>query len=118
MNKEQFEKARNARINGERTRALENIRARNGILPKQQWWMSFADTDGFRGVVIAHGNDFVEALMDTNLHDCNPHGEVQAMPVPQRVVIPQEWTYRVLSRPECEELDALLESGSLISKTN
>lgn len=98
-------KAIQARINGERTRALENIRARNGVLPKQQWWMSFADKEGFRGVVIAHGNDLVEALMDANLHQCNPHGEVRAMPVPPQAVIPAEWTYRVLSRTECEHLD-------------
>jgi hypothetical protein len=98
-----------ARIKGERQRVLENI-ATQTEAQGQQWWLSFADDQGLRGVVIAHGNEFLEALMQVNLHGCNPHGEVQGMPVPDFVVIPPEWTYRVLGRQEARELDRLLQS--------
>ena len=101
------EKTRLARIKGEQERALTNIAARTG-LPEQQWWLSFVGDEGFRGVVIAHGNDFAEALMDATMHDCNPRGEVQGHPIPLQIVIPKEWTYRILSRTDAAQLDELL----------
>lgn len=103
------EKTVKARIRGERERVLGNIAARGES--KQQWWLSFADEDGFRGVVISYGDDFLEAVMQTNLHNCNPHGEVRGIPLAPEIVVPPNWTYRVLSKDECRGLEALLERG-------
>jgi hypothetical protein len=97
-----------ARIKGEQARTLGNIAARTE-LPRQQWWLSFADDTGFRGVVIVHAEGFMEALMETNLHHCNPHGECQGMPIPADVVVPSTHTYRILDRAEAESLDRLVE---------
>lgn len=93
-----------AKMDGERTRVLENIAARKE-LPSKQWWLSFADDDGFRGAVIVHANEFVEAVMEANLYQINPHGECQGMEVPEGKVVPREWTYRLLDRATCEEFD-------------
>lgn len=96
-----------ARLKGEGVRVLQNIASRVD-LPAQQWWLSFADDSGLRGVVIVHAGEFTEAVMECNLHNCNPHGEVQGVAVPLECVIPAEYTYRVLSREQALELDALL----------
>ncbi len=102
------EKTIQARIKGERERCIANIAARTE-LPKQQWWLSFADQNGFRGCVITHANEFTEALTDATLHNCNPGGECRGLPIPPHKVVPLEWTYRTLSRAEAEELGKLLE---------
>lgn len=95
------------RIKGEQARTLGNIAARTE-LPKQQWWLSFADDEGFRGVVIAHGHGMTEALMDCNVHGCNPQGEVGGMEIPEAITVPPEWTYRVLTKKQAMELEMLL----------
>lgn len=64
--------------------------------------------DGFRGVAIVHANDFLEAVMECNLHGCNPHGQVQGVPVPPQVVFPKEFTYRILDKGMAEKAAALL----------
>ena len=93
-----------ARISGERERVLKNIAAQE-TLPDSVWWLSFADEGGFRGAVIAHGEEFLEALMRVNLLGINPHGECQGMgPIPADV-IPEKWLNRVLTKAECEEFD-------------
>jgi hypothetical protein len=93
-----------ARIKGERTRALENIALRTD-LPRQQWWLSFADERGFRGVVVVYAEGFTEALMEANLHDCNPHGECRGLLIPDTIVIPSTHTYRILNKSEAMYVD-------------
>lgn len=93
-----------ARMNGERTRVLENIAARTER-PEQMWWLSFVGDGGFRGAVIVHAEDFVTAVMECNIREINPHGECQGMPVPLGNDIPEKWKYRILSRKECAEFD-------------
>src|SRR5260370_42670456 len=101
------EKTRLARIRGEQARTLLNIAARTE-LPSQQWWLSFAGDDGFHGVAIVHATGFTEALMETNLHRCNPGGEVVGLPFPPGIIVPSDWTYRILTKPECRELENML----------
>ena len=45
------------------------------------WWLSFADRDGFRGVVLVDdaGDDLLLALSAVNLAGCNPHGQVHGV---------------------------------------
>ena len=96
-----------ARIRSEQKRTLENIAAATE-LPGQAFWLSFAGEEGFRGAVIVHANDFVEAVMRSNLLGVNPHGEVQGMPIPADTAsrIPERWKNRLLSREECGQFDA------------
>lgn len=93
-----------ARIKGEAARNIENILARTE-LPKKQFWLSFVGEEGFRGVCIVHANDCMEALMEANMKRCNPHGECQMMEIPSHIVVPADWTYRVLTKEQCQELE-------------
>ena len=101
-----------ARIKGEQARTLANIAARTEP-PAGAYWLSFADDDGFRGAVIVHAEDFTTALMECNLRNINPHGEVQGMPIPPEIAaaIPDKWKNRVLRRNECAEFDKEMARG-------
>ncbi len=105
------EKTIAARIKGETARTLGNIAARTE-LPTKMFWLSFADDNGFRGAVIVHANDFLEAVMEANLHSINPHGECQGVEIPVGHVIPDKWKYRLLDRAECERFDAEMMAGA------
>jgi hypothetical protein len=93
-----------ARISGEKARVLGNI-AIQSERPAQMWWLSFADDDGFRGVCIVHGNEFLEAVMQANLQGCNPHGECRGIPIPLGRQVPECWKNRILTREQCTEFD-------------
>ncbi len=89
------EKTIQARIKGERERCIANIAARTE-LPRQQWWLSFADVNGFRGCVVVHANGFTEALTGTSI----PAGP-QAAPVEaDRDTLPEGCSC-VVWRPVC-----------------
>jgi hypothetical protein len=96
-----------ARMQGEMERTLGNIVA-EVERPSTAFWLSFADDDGFRGAVIVHANDFLEAIMRCNLEGINPHGECQGREIPLGSVlkIPERWKNRILSREDCVRFDA------------
>ena len=101
-----------ARIRGEQRRVLANIAAQPER-PATAYWLSFADDDGFRGAVIIHATEFIEAVMQATLHNINPHGECQGLEIPAAAAatIPEHWKYRLLSRAECEAFDKEMEKG-------
>ena len=103
------ERTLKARIDREINRCIDAELSRTER-PAKMWWLSFADDTGFKGAVIVHANDFVEALFQANLHQCNPHGECQGMPVPEGREIPEKWKYRILTRAECEQFDREMSS--------
>jgi hypothetical protein len=99
-----------ARIRGERVRAVENIVA-EAQPPSAAWWLSFADEKEFLGAVIVHANDFVEAVMRTHIVGINPGGECKGMPISAEVaaMIPGHWKNRRLTREECAQFDEEME---------
>jgi hypothetical protein len=95
-----------ALIKMEQARTIDNILTRLER-PKNVWWLSFADNDGFRGAVIIHGEDFLTALMECNMRKINPHGECQGAEFSEEGAqkIPEHWKNRILSHEECEQFD-------------
>lgn len=86
----------------DRDEALRQILHRDR-LPTQQWWLSFATEEGFRGAVVVHAETFTEAVVTASLWGINPGGEVQGLPC--AVPVSAKWTYRLLSREECERFE-------------
>ena|SRR5258707_975616 len=105
------EKTVAARLKGEQSRTLGNILSEDE-LPAQAFWLSSADEHGFRGAVIVHANDFMEAIMRANLLSVNPHGECQGMPIDADFAskIPEHWKNRCLTREECMQCDVELQA--------
>jgi hypothetical protein len=66
------------------------------------WWLSFADDDGFRGVVIVEASSFMDAVMMTHVFGINPGGEARGWEVPERELhkIPEHHVGRLLSIEE------------------
>lgn len=86
------EQERKARIVWLRSMELErNI--------KKLWWLSFADEDGFKGVVILEAFGFADALTCATGAGLNPGGEVQAMLV-DPADIPEALRNRLLKKPD------------------
>lgn len=50
------------------------------------WWLSFADEDGFRGVVIVRACGLLHAVRTANKLEINPGGEVLGYPLPDNFV--------------------------------
>ena len=100
------ERTLKARIKKVQKESFETIAARTER-PPALWWLSFAGPDGFHGAVMVHAENFPTALMECNLRDINPHGEVQGIECPEPMVakVPEKWKYRILSRKECEKFD-------------
>ena len=100
------ERTLKARIKKAQTESISNILSR-AERPTKIWWLSFAAADGFRGAVIVHAEDFTTAVMETNIRQINPHGEVQGVECPDEMAakIPEHWKYRLLSRSDCEQFD-------------
>lgn len=105
-----------ARIAGERARVLANIAAQRGERPATAFWLSFADDDGFRGALIVHATEFIEAVMQTNLRGVNPGGECVGVKISAEdaAQIPERWKMRRLSREDCARFDAELSLGGLV----
>jgi hypothetical protein len=100
------ERTLKARIKREQERTL-GIIANRTDRPGSVWWLSFVGDEGFRGAVMVNAEDFTTALMETNVRNINPHGEVQGLEIPadEAQQIPEHWKYRILSRDECEQFD-------------
>lgn len=67
-------------------------------------WLSFADVDGFRGIVILRAKDIVEAVQIANRLGINPGGQVMACEMPPTFHVPEEATGKLLSRADCDRL--------------
>jgi len=63
------------------------------------WWLSFADEDGFKGVVILEAYGFGDALNISHAKGLNPGGEVQAMQV-DPADIPEALRNRLLKKSD------------------
>ena len=46
------------------------------------WWLSYADDNGFRGVVITRAESFLMACTRANLLGVSPGGQVQGFDLP------------------------------------
>lgn len=81
----------------------------------QYWWLSFADPNlpkgsQFLGVAIVEASDFMMAVMQANLLDINPGGEVQGSPVPpENAAYIKDWTNRLLSMEEIKKIESGIE---------
>ena len=67
------------------------------------WWLSFADPDGFRGVVITHAPDFISAVRSTHARRINPGGEVNGWSMPDEAGLGDpapRWRDRLLNKFE------------------
>jgi hypothetical protein len=107
------ERTLKARTEKEATRAVEVILNRDQT-PKTVFWLSFVGKEGFRGVVIVHAEDFLTALMETNLRGINPQGECQGAVLPEELAarIGPEWKNRILSKADCQRFDEAMEPSS------
>lgn len=107
------ERTLKARIRKFQKQSLENIASRTAR-PGQAFWLSFADSAGFRGAVIVHAEDFLTAITECNLRGINPHGECQGVPISAEDarLIPEKWKYRILSRADCEQFDREMLKGA------
>ena len=77
------------------------------------WWLSFADGDRpkneqFLGVAIVQARSLHEAIKAAWALGCNPGGQVMGADVPPEIGPPPEgYAGRLLSRVECEAMQAL-----------
>jgi hypothetical protein len=80
--------------------------------PPAWWWLSFCDPslpegDQFLGACIVQAKGFLLATMRARMLGCNPGGECQGVgPMEELPPALANATDRLLSRAECEELDA------------
>lgn len=65
-----------------------------------RFWLSFADDDGFRGVVLTEAPGFLEAVSKCNLLGINPGGQVYGPECPDDFHIPPQAMDRLLSKEE------------------
>jgi hypothetical protein len=69
-------------------------------------YLSFADDDGFKGVILVRTDDLMAALTTTHILGINPGGEVLSMGIPEQCVedIPEDKFLKLLSLQELEQL--------------
>jgi hypothetical protein len=73
-------------------------------LEQECWWyLSFASYDCFLGAAIVRGRGLVSAFRETHRLGLNPGGEVLGLNMPSEWDY-SEWTNRLLTWAECEEL--------------
>ena len=77
------------------------------------WWLSFCDPDlptgkQFLGAAIVPGGDMISAASAAHVLGCNPGGEVLGLEIPREALphLADKWRKRLLSREECEVMDA------------
>lgn len=83
--------------------------------PKSWFWLSFADPqrpkgEQFLGATIIEAHSFDAALRRAWHRGVNPGGEVRGTQLPDDWIkrVPQSYHGRVLTRAECQEIDAIL----------
>lgn len=76
------------------------------------WWLSFADAERFRGLVITRGTSFIDAVARTHKLGISPGGQVAGSEIPPRVLamLLPEVRDRLLSKEEAEALAALTDA--------
>jgi len=80
---------------------------------RRHFWLSFADIDRpqgtrFLGAVVTAAETMFEAIVKAEALGINPGGEVHGTGF-DNLVIPMHYVDRLLSRTECEYLDALFD---------
>jgi hypothetical protein len=50
--------------------------------PQKLWWLSYANDEGFRGVVITYASDFLSACMKSKMLGVSPGGQVRGFELP------------------------------------
>lgn len=88
-------------------RASELERAELGL-----WWLSFADADGFAGVVILEAYGFGDALYRSHKMGLNPGGEVQGFKVPYEDH-PEALRNRLLKKTDLAGFGVITRTGDL-----
>jgi hypothetical protein len=80
----------------------------------QRWqWLSFADDEGFLGVVIVRARGLLDAVTEVNRRNLNPHGEVACTEIPDdleagHLRLIEDHSYRLLDQEEATKLDESL----------
>lgn len=79
------------------------------------YWLSFCNPDlsagsQFLGVSIVWGTDYPDAISNAWRLKCNPGGEImgELLPEIEGVEIPIQYINRLLTRSECDDLNALM----------
>lgn len=67
-------------------------------------WMSYADDNGFRGVVIVRARDIVEGVIIAHRLQINPGGQVRAHHCPEDFHVPETAVGRLLDRQDLQRL--------------
>jgi hypothetical protein len=79
--------------------------------PSHRYWLSFGDPDkapgsSFLGVCIVRAHGIITASMEAHAQGCNPGGELQGFQLPDALVVDSDDMNRLLTKAECEALDA------------
>lgn len=90
-----------------------------------RWWLSFCDPDktpppelqrpggpSFLGVAIIRAPDYISAIEMAHALGCNPGGQVNGVPVPPDIPIPDDYLGRLLTKTDVEYLDTLYTEGT------
>lgn len=76
------------------------------------WWLSFADEDGFKGVVILEAYGHADALLRSDELGLNPGGEVQMFTVDPEDH-PEALRNRLLKKPDLAGFGVSTRTGDL-----
>lgn len=83
------------------------LKARPPKTVHDQWMLlSFANVEGFLGGAVVYASDVSDAADKAWDMGINPGGEVLAFPIPEAFTIPDRFQKKLLTRDECNELDA------------
>ncbi len=95
-------------------RTVVDVLTEESTEPVAWWWLSFADGSlptgqQFLGACLVQARGFLGATLVARMMGLNPGGEVKGVgPIPADIVIPPEWTQRLLNREECAEFDRVM----------
>lgn len=70
----------------------------------KQFWLSFSEPAGFKGVAIVEADSLPEALQKTWDLEINPGGSVSAIQIDPSEHYGPEWLNRLIVRPEINEI--------------
>ena len=98
----------------ERLKRVRKFLATEASQPLTVWWLSFADPDleddqQFLGACLVKAKGPAGAVRVSHELGINPGGQVEAVGgIVIAAAIEAEWTNRLLTKPQCEELNRLL----------
>jgi hypothetical protein len=70
----------------------------------EQWYLSFADKDSWKGAIVTIAPGFVSALDHVNSLKINPGGEVKGIGLQVHRDVPVEDRNRLLTLQECKRI--------------